>query len=260
MIDRLVEYVDSYCPGWSRRVKGAAEAEIAELEELCGLAALGWRYPEAYRRYLAFCGHDDDGLLEGLHGAYGFQRTVADLRGFYRDVDNEPWTAPEFPVVLLNSLYMPLSLDLRPSRCSEPAVVDGENPESPNLNTGIEANEVYAESWEKLVFQNATLYGRSNTAVTMWASTSPRALAEALALTRAATPVEVLSAFGTEHGLQPAWFNDSQHFCLSRADAMVWTSLSHGVLFHVTGDSGTEVGKLGNQLARGIGATNLTTL
>ncbi|MFD9435262.1 hypothetical protein [Streptomyces sp. NPDC060002] len=248
MIDRLAEYVDSYRPGWSRRVKGAAEAEIADLEELCGLAALGWRYPEAYRRYLAFCGHDDDGLLEGMHGAYGFQRTVADLRGFYDDVDNEPWTAPEFPVVLINTLHMPLSLDLRPSRCSEPAVVDGENPDG-----------VYAESWEKLVFQNATLYGRSNTAVTMWASTSPRALAEALARTRAATPVEVLSAFGTEHDLQPAWFNDSQHFCMSRADAMVWTSLSHGALFHVTGDSGTEVGKLGKQLARAVGATNLTT-
>ncbi|MET9663725.1 hypothetical protein [Streptomyces sp. NPDC006510] len=246
MTDRLIEYVDSYRPGWSRRAKGATEAEIAELEELCGLAALCWHYPEAYRRYLAFCGHDDNGLLKSLEGTYGFQRTVADLREFYRDTDNEPWTDPEYPVVLLNTLYMPLSLDLRPSMRSEPAVVDGENPD-----------RVYAESWEKLVFQNATWHARSAAAVTMWASASPHSLAGALARTRAATAVEVLSAFGAEHGLQPAWFNDSQHLCLSRADVMVLANLSHGVNFNVTGDSGTEVGKLSNQLARAVGATNL---
>lgn len=247
MTDRLDRFVAAYWPRWAQRVRGASEAEIAELEELSGLAARGRRYPDAYRRHLAFLGHDDGGLLHALHGAYGRQRTVGGLRDLYLELAECPdWIDPERPIVLGCDIGAFLSLDLRPPHQEEPAVV----------HEG--SGEVYAESWEKLLFRQATLTCRSGSAaVSLWASTSPRALAEALARQGAAGVVEVLSAFGAEHGFTPAWFNDSQHHCLSRDDMLVWASLEHAVALDVSGDDERTVRAFGERLAHAFGCASL---
>jgi hypothetical protein len=124
-VERLARYVDTFRPGWSRRVQGATGAEIAELERLSGA-------------YLAL-----------------------------RD-----------------------------------AIVHAES------------GTVFAESWEKLVFQHAALV-RAKEAFPVYRWTSAAA--------RGTTPraAEVLTAFAAEHGFARAWFDDARHICLTRPDALV---------------------------------------
>lgn len=246
LTDRLTVYVDAFRPGWSQRVRGADEAEIVELEQLSGLAAHGLRYPDVYRRHLKLCGHDDDGLLDSLHGRMGKLRTVNQLRELYQAMAEHPedWSGPHLPVVLGSEIGTYLAFDLQSSHQSQPAVVSEDT------------KRTYADSWEKLVFQHTALIrARETMQVSIEASTSPEALAEALARRGTSSAAEVLTTFATEHGFTPAWFNDTQHICLTRPGTLIWTSLSHAVFLVIAGNAEPAVHQLGEHLTSAFAAT-----
>jgi hypothetical protein len=250
-VDRLAGYVDTFWPGWRQRVRGASDAEIADLERLAGLTARGWRFPDTYRRYLEFCGHDDGGLLDSMEGRLGKLRTVDDLRRLYQGIAEDPDERdhPRYPVVLGSEIGVFLALDLRPPRRAEPAVI----------SEGTK--ELFAESWEMAVFQHATLVrARQVLPVCLWTSASPEALAEALARRGASSAIEVLTAFAREHGFTPAWFNDAKHVCLARPDVLVWTGLSHAVFLVVAGTVESTVYQIGDELASAFAASSLIRL
>jgi hypothetical protein len=241
LVPRLVRYVDGRRDGWSRSVRGATADEIAGLERASGLAAQGRRFPASYRHTLGLFGHDDAGLLASLQGAYGDHRTVRQLAALYAGLGAE--LDPLQPIVLGCSIGDYLAFDMEDS--------DGDR-EPPVVHEGT--HNPYAESWEKLVFQQAALRCDAWTAPEdWWASASPKALRSALARTGTSVAAE-LDAVADARGLARAWFGDANHVYLSGAGPSVWASVEHGILFYVTGSEAPEVRGLAEELAVRFGA------
>lgn len=226
LVTRLGRFVDARRPGWSGRVRGASPAEIAELEAVAGLAAAGLRLPPSYRATLAFLGHDDGGLLASMQYRYGATRSISQLIDLHRELADEHDDACQ-PIILGSELGVYLAFELRR--------VDAHG-ESPVVGEG--SSDVFAASWERLLFQHATLDGDHLEAeASWWGSVSPNRLAEALRIDGAASVAEVLAAVAVEHGLAPAWFGDDGHQYLARDEVAAWISTIHGLSFTVTGDA-----------------------
>ena len=75
-VDDLIRYVIRYKPDYQQTIRGASDAEIAELEQL-----VGRELPPHYRQYLERMGHNDGGLEFG-QGGY---TDVAPIIQLYRE-------------------------------------------------------------------------------------------------------------------------------------------------------------------------------
>jgi hypothetical protein len=248
LAERLRGYVERYRPGWSRRVRGVTDGELAELEALAGLTDRGWRYPDSFRRHLALCGHDDDGLLGRLCGTYGTYRTFGHLRDCYREQEGGEFD-PRYPLVLGNSVGCWLAVDVQPPRPDEPPVLYEDT------------DQVYAGSWERLLFQHvAAECGIATLAVSGWASASRRTADAALTGAGFTGSRVAFTAVTADLGLEPGWFNDDQHFCAFGPDLAVWSVHDIGVMFYVSGPSEAAVRRIAAPLIDATGAGPLTPL
>lgn len=77
-IDDLIQYATRYKPAYPQTIRGASEAEIAELEGL-----VGRELPPHYRQYLERMGHNDGGLKFGEDGYTDIPMIIS----LYRDIN-----------------------------------------------------------------------------------------------------------------------------------------------------------------------------
>ena len=208
---------------------GASDAEIAELERRSG----GVRHPDAYRRFLALCGHDDDGLLDTLDGRLGKIRTVGRLLDLYEE-DPDDWTDSGRPVVLGSEIGIYLAFDRLRGHGEGLRRVVGE--------AGLAARR-----------RGPCACGLSCVLLVVHLAGGPGG-------GRSDRSREMLTAFAAEHGLTPAWFGDERHVCLAGPGTLLWAGLTHAVFMVVAGDDEALVRRLGDWLVTTVRARNLTRM
>lgn len=244
LAERLARYVDSRQPGWSTRVRGATEQEIVALERSLFREGAPLRFPASFRSTLRLFGHDDDGLYRRLEYTYGTVRTVAQLGELYADLAEEDGHSfgPEQPPILGSNLGDYLVFELRGWDGLREPVVHFEDSEN-----------VFAKSWEALVFQHAALELDLRTAEhASWTSATPEALVRALGCTpgeRVTRSIEAVDTFAREHGLQSAWFSDRTHRILVGPDVSIWVGLLHAIKIYVSGPE-----QIAHELAKELAA------
>ncbi|WKB53296.1 SMI1/KNR4 family protein [Eleftheria terrae] len=245
LFERLADYVSRSDPQWRRTIRGASSEDLARLTQMSGLQDLGRQYPPSYLIYAQHLGQDDGGLIAPPLS----HRSIDWLLGLYEEAEQFEYDemSPEAPLVGSFETGDQLSLDFRDGSSGEPAVY---------VTSYGEFISFYAESWEKLLFQHASLRAqRRQFPVTLSFSASQAGLRSALG-SRGGSAAEVLSQLAEQEGLMPAWFNDRAHFCAAASDVQVWTKLPEegGIVIVASGAARERVDGMAQRLAAQLGA------
>lgn len=231
-MDGFIDYISHLDPNFPNVIQGASSAEIQTLENLVK-NVVGRPLPPSYRSFLSRMGHDDGGLAIGCDGTTNIDEIINCYQNSIAKGNGK--VPPNCILIAVGGLVVP-EVCLEFVNDKEPRVVISEQDY---------ILEFYAESLEKLLFQNtfilyehkrfpsSTLYGGAN-------------------VKRLMKPAREIAL---SLDFKQLWFSDTITFCGERDDAVIDISQfeRQGISLRIAAHHQAEVDAMGTLFINKLG-------
>ncbi len=229
-MEKLIEYVSSFDPDFSSKIRGASPSEIQIFQELVRRPL-----PTLYVSYLSRMGHGNGGLFLFEPGEKTDIQTIIDA---YQDLVIGEWNIPEDCILICEDIFPSQQLALRENGQAEDTVwrIEGEW-----------YGELYAASLEMLLWRRAFMNYRLKSLAHdgYWMIPKMQML-------------EAAKNLAGQIGFEQLWFSDDIVYCGEREDATIAIDgYGGGCHIYISAQSPSEFERLGNDFVNQLQAKNV---